>query len=351
MIRVRGGVLPAVDVVVIGAGQAGLSAAYWLRRRGLSFVVLDADPGPGGAWQHRSPSLGAGSLHRIFDLPGRPFTPPPAGSAATVVPAYFREYEAAFDLPVRRPVAVTSVARAGGGFRVDAPTGSWTARAVINATGTWTAPYIPYYPGIADFAGRQLHYAAYRGPEEFAGRRVLVVGGGASAIHLLAELPGAFWATRREPVFHDGEFTEDHGREVVAQVAERVSAGLPPRSVVSVTGLGWTALAREARDRGALVRHPMFDRLVPGGAVWGSRFEPFDAIVWATGFRAALSHLAPLHLREPGGGIRVEGTRAVREPLVHLVGYGPSASTVGANRAGRAAVHELAEVLSVLEVC
>nr|BFE57201.1 NAD(P)-binding domain-containing protein [Dactylosporangium thailandense] len=344
MIRVPGGVVPAVDVVVIGAGQAGLSAAYWLRRRGLSFAVLDAGRGPGGAWRHRSPSLAAGSLHRIFDLPGRPFTPPPAGSAAEVVPAYFRDYEAAFDLPVLRPVAVTAVTRDGDGFRADARTGSWTARAVINATGTWTAPYVPYYPGTSDFRGRQLHYADYRGPEDFEHQRVLVVGGGASAIHLLAELPSAVWVTRREPVFHAGEFTEDYGREVVAQVAARVSSGLPPRSVVSVTGLGWTDLARRAEARGALHRRPMFDRLVAGGAVWGSRFEPFDAVIWATGFRAALAHLAPLHLREPGGGIRMEGTRTVREPLVHLVGYGPSASTVGANRAGREAVHALAAV-------
>jgi pyruvate/2-oxoglutarate dehydrogenase complex dihydrolipoamide dehydrogenase (E3) component len=66
-----------------------------------------------------------------------------------------------------------------------------------------------------------------------------------------------------------------------------------------------------------------------------------DVILWATGFRPAVDHLAPLRLREPGGGIRVEGTRAVADPRVHLVGYGPSASTIGANRAGRAAVRDI----------
>ncbi|WP_432824880.1 FAD-dependent oxidoreductase [Dactylosporangium sp. CA-092794] len=332
-----------MDVVVIGAGQAGLSAAYSLRRRGLAFVVLDAADGPGGAWRSRSPSLGVESLHRIFDLPGMPFTPPPSGSAATVVSSYFRGYELSLALPILRPAPVRSVTRTGEGLLVTtAAGGEWQARFVINATGTWTAPYLPFYPGIGEFAGRQLHYAGYRGPQEFAGRRVLVVGGGNSAIHVLAELPDAYWVTRREPVFHEGEFTEDYGREVVARVAERVEAGLPPRSVVSVTGLGYTALARAALERGALVRHPMFDRLVPGGAMWGAHFEPFDAVIWATGFRAALPHLAPLHLREPGGGIRMSGTRVVREPRLHLVGYGPSASTVGANRAGRAAVAEIA---------
>ncbi|HEX4788812.1 MAG TPA: hypothetical protein VH372_10150, partial [Actinospica sp.] len=65
-----------------------------------------------------------------------------------------------------------------------------------------------------------------------------------------------------------------------------------------------------------------------------------------TGWRAALDHLAPLHLRAPGGGIVMDGTRVVLEPRLHLVGYGPSASTVGANRAGREAVRDIRRLLS-----
>ncbi|MET7426554.1 FAD-dependent oxidoreductase [Dactylosporangium sp. NPDC005555] len=338
-------------IVVIGAGQAGLSAAYHLRRLGLDHVVLDADAAPGGAWQHRSPSLGVGELHRIFDLPGLPFTPPATGAAAAVVASYFAAYERHFDLDVRRPVRVRSVSPGASGFVVDTGAGVWHARAIVNATGTWTRPYVPAYPG--SFAGRQLHYADYRGPSGFAGLRVIVVGGGNSAVHVLSELPGVAasvrWVTRRPPVFHEGEFTEDHGRAVIAEVTSRVTAGLPPASVVSVTGLGYTTLVRAALAKGALDRHPMFDRLVPGGAMWGTTFEPADVIIWATGFRAALTHLAPLHLREPGGGIRMAGTATVREPLVHLIGYGPSASTVGANRAGRDAARSLARSRSLAE--
>jgi cation diffusion facilitator CzcD-associated flavoprotein CzcO len=337
------------DVTVIGAGQAGLSAAYHLRRLGLGFVVLDAGAAPGGAWQHRSPSLGVGELHRIFDLPGWPFTAPPSGTAAAVVAAYFAGYERHFGLDVRRPVHVRAVTRDAAGFAVATDVGDWRTRAIINATGTWTRPYIPAYPGAADFLGRQLHYADYRGPAQFAGQRVIVVGGGNSAVHVLSELPGVAastrWMTRRPPRFHDGEFTEDHGRAVIAKVTDRVAAGLPPQSVVSVTGLGYTTLVRAALAKGALDRRSMFDRIVAGGVLTGDAFEPADVIIWATGFRAALSHLAPLHLREPGGGIRLDGTATVREPLVHLIGYGPSASTVGANRAGRAAALALAGAL------
>jgi NADH dehydrogenase FAD-containing subunit len=80
-------------------------------------------------------------------------------------------------------------------------------------------------------------------------------------------------------------------------------------------------------------------RLADGG------FQPADVILWATGFRAALDHLAPLHLRSRGGGITMDGTQVAGEPRVHLIGYGPSASTVGAGRAGRAAVTGIRQFL------
>ena len=93
-------------------------------------------------------------------------------------------------------------------------------------------------------------------------------------------------------------------------------------------------------------------RITPDGVAWDDaepgapRFAEADVILWCTGWRAALDHLAPLHLRAPGGGIAMDGTRVVLEPRLHLVGYGPSASTVGANRAGREAVREIRRLLS-----
>ncbi|WP_106243504.1 NAD(P)-binding domain-containing protein [Allonocardiopsis opalescens] len=344
-----------VDVVVVGAGQAGLSSGYFLRRAGFEpgagFVVLDRGDGPGGAWRERWRSLTLGEVHGIYGLPGMELGgADPARPAAEVVAGYFGRYEREFGLDVRRPVAVGAVREADDGLlAVETSRGRWLARALINATGTWTRPFWPHYPGRESFRGRQLHTADYRGAEEFAGRRVVVVGGGTSALGLLLELAGVAettWVTRRPPVFEEGPFTPEWGRAAVARVDERVRAGLPPGSVVSATGLVDTPRLRAARERGVLDRLPMFDRITPDGVAWDDgRRVAADAILWCTGFRPAVDHLAPLRLREPGGGIRVDGTRAVADPRIHLVGYGPSASTIGANRAGRAAVREIRALL------
>lgn len=342
------------DVVVIGAGQAGLSAAYHLSRRGVDFVVLDGEPGPGGAWRHRWPSLRMATVNNIHDLPGTPKPAfDPAEPSSLMLPRYFADYEAAYQLPVLRPVHVAAVRRAddnpAGRLLVQTEHGSWSTRAVINATGTWTRPFWPHYPGRDTFAGRQLHVADYETAERFAGQRVAVVGGGISAVQLLEEISHVAtttWFTRRVPRWRDSEFDEQAGRDAVAAVEQRVSQGLPPSSVVSVTGLVWTPTLRAAAQRGVLDRHPMFDRIEPGGVRSADgTFSPQDVILWATGFRAALDHLAPLHLRAPGGGIRMNGTQVADEPRVHLIGYGPSSSTVGANRGGRDAATAVLDLL------
>lgn len=371
-------------MVVIGAGQAGLSAGYHLRRRGFvpvgragpedrTFVILDAEDGPGGSWQHRWESLKMGTVNGIFELPDHPVPPAdPDAPSRDVLPPYFADYEDRFALDVRRPVRVTSVrrstpeqdgraedrlvvvvdhparidggARGGDGGDDDGEGRAdslWAARYVINATGTWTNPFWPYYPGWGSFVGRHLHVHDYVSAEEFVGQRVVIVGAGISATQLLDEISAVtdtLWVTRREPEWleipESGHFTEQ-----IARVEERTRLGLPPESIVRVTGMHRGPWVERAEARGALVRHPMFTRIEPDGVrMPDGRHEPADVILWATGFRAAVTHLAPLGLRTPEGGIRVADGRAVDEPRLFLIGYGPSQSTVGANRAGRDAV-------------
>ena len=357
------GVRLKTDIVVIGAGQAGLSTAYHLKRRGLppirGFVVLDQSPNARGAWQFRWPSLTLSTVNRIHDLPGMPFadavhTTATEVQAAVAVPTYYAAYEKAFDLPVYRPVKVIVVCDRGGRLNVETDRIHVSARGIINATGTWETPYIPEYPGAERFEGRQLHTRDYRGAAEFAGKHVIIVGGGISAIQLLDEISRVTtttWVTRRPPEFRTGPFDEAAGRAAVAIVEDRVRRGLPPSSVVSVTGLPVTPAIEAMRARGVLERLPMFSEITEDGVRWpDGAFVRADVIFWCTGFRSSLDHLAPLVLREPNGGIVMTGRLATQveiDPRIHLVGYGPSASTIGANRAGGAAATELMTYLGL----
>ncbi|WP_307872511.1 NAD(P)-binding domain-containing protein [Paractinoplanes ovalisporus] len=346
-------------MVVIGGGQSGLSAAYHLARRGFvsalgepggsarTFVVLDGEDAPGGAWRHRWESLRMATVNGIFDLPGLPKPPlDPSEPSREAVPRYFAAFERTFEPPILRPVRVTAVREDGVDLVVESSAGEWAAQAIINATGTWTNPVRPDYPGRETFAGIQLHTHDYVSADQFAGKRVAVVGGGISAVQLLEEISRVattFWYTRREPVFRtDGFEPEVAGREVIAKVVADVEAGRPTGSVVSYTGLAWTPYAVAAKERGALERRPMFTAIEPHGVRESDgSVTTVDAIVWATGFKAALSHLDPLGLRNAAGGIRMIGTQVAADPRVHLIGFGPSQSTVGANRAGRDAVAAL----------
>src|SRR5690606_24858837 len=254
-----------VDIAVIGAGQAGLSSAYHLTRLGLQpdrhFTMFDRSPGPGGAWQFRWPSLTLSAANRIHDLPGLRLAEvidvDASGEvqAASLIPQYYRAYEQRFGLRVHRPIEVKLVCDRGERLRIETSAGLFSVRGIINATGTWETPVIPDVPGKERFRGRQLHTKDYRSPEEFAGQHVIIVGAGISAIQLLDEISQhtrTTWVTRREPQFRPGPFTEENGRAAVALVEERVRQGLPPASVVSVTGIPLTPRIEAMRERGVL---------------------------------------------------------------------------------------------------
>lgn len=343
------------ESVVIGAGQAGLSTSFHLSRLGIDHLVLDANDAPGGAWQHRWDALTMNDVHGVAELPGADAPARDGQRANIVVPASFADYERHHALPVVRPVHVDSVTGDGGVLVVRAGERVWRTRTLVNATGTWTQPFLPHYPGMETFLGEQLHAVDYPGPDHFRGKRVLVVGGGASAVQFLgalAPITDTLWATRREPVWRTDEFTPEAGAAAVALVEKRVAQGLPPQSVVGVTGLMLRPQEREAERLGAYAdRRPMFHRIEPDGVRWADgAFERVDAILWATGFRPAIAHLAPLHLRSDAGGIQLDhdgrGTTAVKDPRIQLVGYGPSASTIGANRAGRTAAKGVQRALA-----
>jgi cation diffusion facilitator CzcD-associated flavoprotein CzcO len=378
-------------VVVVGAGQAGLSVAYHLQRRGLrpgsDLLVLDRGPGTGGAWQFRWESLRLGTAHRVNDLPelrelGLSFeTADQSRAAREVVAEYYARYEQHFGLDVRRPVEVTAVRELekGGDLLVITSRGDVRTEVVVNASGTWATPFRPFYPGAETFRGIQLGTPQYRSAADFAGKRVVVVGGGTSAVGFLLELEGVaastVWVTRRPVVFGAGSETETGssgapvgGARTPPHPDNTTAAGLESRlaavaaqdeaaregrvlpSIISGTGLPATPANLGGFERGVLVARPMFTSIEPDGVRFADgSFEPADAIIWATGFRADLAHLGPLKLREQAGGIRVEKGKVARNGRVFLAGYGPQASTIGANRAGRLVAMQVLDELRRLE--
>ncbi|WP_432066160.1 ArsO family NAD(P)H-dependent flavin-containing monooxygenase [Streptomyces sp. C10-9-1] len=348
-----------LDAVVIGGGQAGLAAGYHLRRLGLDFVVLDAQTAPGGAWQHTWESLRLFSPAAHSSLPGR-IMPPQPGAAypdAAHVVDYLADYEQRYELPVVRPVRVEAVHRDGDVLRLESTSGTWHARTAISATGTWRRPFVPAVPGRARFRGTQLHAVGHRRPADLAGRRVIVVGGGNSGAQVAADLAydtDLTWVTRRPPRFLADEID---GRALFDHATARRRALDEGRSdtggVASLGDIVAVPPVREARDAGLLTARPMFARLTATGVAWadGTRAEA-DAIVWCTGFRPALAHLAPLGLRGPRGRIPTVGTQALAEPRLHLLGYGDwtgpaSATLVGVGRPAREAARAIAERLDV----
>ena len=384
-----------MKVVVIGAGQAGLSVAYYLRRFELvadeDFVMLDRAPGPGGAWQHRWSSLRLGTAHRVNDLPGMSElglsfdTADRSLPAKEVVADYYGRFEEHFDLRVRRPMNVRSVVNDGPDLRVTsedlspqpvedlkargffgrrrrtfevpetpaAPRHEIVTRFLVNATGTWGSPFVPYYPGMGEFAGRHLHTSDYVAAEDFRDQHVVVVGGGTSAIGFMLELEdvaaGLTWVSRRPIDWLDRQELDLEGASAaVALQDEAARSGRALPSVVSGTGVPKSRRIAAGIERGLLVARPMFHRIEADRVVWHGDMAGMaraDAIIWATGFRPELRHLAPLKLREKAGGVTVGQGAAWNDPRIFLAGYGPQASTIGANRAGRMIARQIMAML------
>lgn len=333
------------EIIIVGGGQAGLALGYWLKKRGRSFVILDREAGPGGAWRHAWQSLRLFSPAPWSSLPGWLY---PGGvntyPTRDGILEYITAYEARYQLPVHRPVNVTAVTHAAKGFRVETDQGEWITSAVVSATGNWSNPYIPDYPGRASFTGMQLHSAQYERPEHFTGMRVAIVGGGNSAAQILAEVSRVaktLWITEKPPEFLPDDVD---GRVLFERATARWKARQEGRNAEDLPGgfgdIVMVPPVKDARERGVLNSVRPFARITTNGTIWPEgESEIFDAIIWCTGFRPALDHLAPLNLIE-NGTIPTYGARAQECPGLWLHGYGDwtgaaSATLIGVGRTSR----------------
>ncbi|MGH8967211.1 MAG: flavin-containing monooxygenase, partial [Actinomycetes bacterium] len=287
-------------LVIIGAGQSGLAAAREAQLHGLEPLVLEARERPTGSWPDYYDSLRLFSPARFSAMPDAPFPGDPDHyPTRDEVGAYLARYADRIGVEIRTSVRVSAVqAQPGGGFRIDTTAGvEIEAAGLVAATGSFDNPYRPSLPGQDHFTGRILHAAEFGSPEPFAGRRVVVVGGGNSAVQIaydLAEVARTTIASRSPLHLVD---QRPDGRDI----HHRLTAGfddlplpwlapLLTATLVLDPGAYGTALADGLMDR-----RPMFTAFDADTVVWadGTR-ERVDAVVLATGYRPTLGYLQSL---------------------------------------------------------
>jgi putative flavoprotein involved in K+ transport len=177
------------EVVVIGAGQAGLAASYELTRADVPHVVLERGR-IGQTWRERWDSFCLVTPNWSVQLPGGGYAgdDPDGFMQRDEIVSFLDRYAAGFEAPVREGVAVASLRRAGGGFVLDTPGGAIAARVVVLATGAYQRPHRPAGAASLPADLLQIDVEDYRNPDALPPGAVLVVGSGQSGCQIAEEL-------------------------------------------------------------------------------------------------------------------------------------------------------------------
>ncbi|MCQ6255086.1 NAD(P)/FAD-dependent oxidoreductase [Pseudomonas sp. Q11] len=311
-----------VDVVVIGAGQAGLATGWHLKRQGLSFLILDEQLQPGGNWRNYYDSLELFSPAAYSSLPGMPFPAAPGHySTRDEVVRYLEEYAEFFQLPIRQGVRATRVDQVNEGFRITATNGQhFLARALVVASGAFSRPYTPDIQGLESFNGTQLHSAEYRHAEPFRAKRIVVVGAANSAVQIAYDLANVASVTLAT-------------REAIRFAPQRI-LGADFHTWLKWTGLGKTrwlndqstpvlddGTYRKALKAGYFNQAAMFTQVTSTGIIWSDgQYEAVDTLVFATGFRPNLPFLEGLPVLDEKGHVAQRNGRAMHIPGLYFVG-------------------------------
>jgi putative flavoprotein involved in K+ transport len=312
------------DVVVIGAGQAGLAIGYLLAREGRRFVILEAGDSVATAWRDRWDSLVLFTPRRYDSLPGLAFPGDPDGyPTRDEVISYLERYATTFELPVEVRSPVRSLAAKDETFVLEVDDRTIEADQVVVATGPFQEPRVP------DLAARlapevfQTHSTGYRRPADVPEGRVLVVGGGNTGFQIAKELSATHSVhlaigSRQTPLPQ-----RLLGRDLFWWLTK---LGLLEKSVE--TRLGRRAQHRDTligsspRELGRRYGVELKPRVVEAsgravGFADGSELE-VDAVVWATGYRSDYSWIRLPVLDEEG---RLRHRRGVTEvPGLYFLG-------------------------------
>lgn len=307
-----------LEVLIVGAGQAGLAMGHALMQHQISFQLVDASGDIGESWSSRWDSLTLFTPAQYDGLPGMPFP-----AAADTYPtkdetaAYLRAYAQRFELPIRSREPVTWIERADGTYLATTPSGVIEAKQVVVATGPFQTPFVPPVARGADPSLVQVHSAAYHHPEDLPDGPILVVGGANSGCQIARELSDTrtvhLAVGERAPALPQRPLGRDlwwwasaigFGKVTVgSKLGKRLSARDP------VIGEGPRSLARH---HGVVVRPRV--RSVTGTRVTfadDTTLEP-AVILWATGFRAEYGWIrVPGVLDEAGRPVHRRGVTDV----------------------------------------
>ena len=177
------------DVVVVGAGQAGIAMGYYLKQEGLSFVLLDSNDRVGDAWRHRYDSLVLFTTRKYSSLPEMPMSGLSEGfPTKDDMTDYLEQYVGYFDLPVQLHTKVITIKKESELFQIETTRGMIEAKQVVIASGALQNPFIPQVAVNKAEGPFQIHSSLYRSPKQLVRGSVLVVGGGNSGVQIAVEL-------------------------------------------------------------------------------------------------------------------------------------------------------------------
>jgi putative flavoprotein involved in K+ transport len=322
----------ALDVLVIGGGQAGLSVGYQLRRRNLRFLILDASDRIGDAWRHRWDSLHLFTPARFSSLEGMPHDAPgDALIAKDAMADYLESYASRFELPVLSGVRVERLTRRDGRFVAESRGRVFEAPQVIVAMGSYQVPRVPEFADSLRPSIRQLHSADYRSPRQLQPGDVLLVGAGNTGSELAMELSRTHRVimsgrgTGQLPFRIGGRIGKHLVRPVLRVLFHRVlTIGTPigrlarPKLIVG----GGPLIRVKARDLAAagVVRAPRTVATADGlPQLEDGRVLDVANVIWCTGFHPGLSWI-DLPILDAHGEPRHRGGVVAEMPGLYFVG-------------------------------
>lgn len=321
-----------IETVVIGAGQAGLSAGYQLRQEGRPFVIVDANERVGGSWLNRYDSLKLFTPPWAVKLPGWRY-PTRRGPSPTrdQMIGYLQAYAVRFDLPVRTGVRVDRLFREGDRYVLPTAGSRIEAENVIVATGADRNPRIPAFSRELDPVIVQMHSSDYRNPSQLREGGVLVVGAGNSGGDVSLDVVGSHPTWLSGP--DRGHVPVDIDRWFAQNVAFRIIRFFGLHVLTIRTPIGRKKMKKYASQGDMLVRvKPKLllaagiERVPKTVGVRGGKPLLEDGrvldvanVIWCTGFRHDLSWIDLPIFGEDGEPMHERGV-VTSEPGLYFVG-------------------------------